>query len=259
VKQSLCRIHKNYDVAKGYNLLEFEWPSGAATPSPGQFVTIRNGATTDPLLRRPFAIAGFASGLCQIVYQIRGKGTQGLAACHEGDLIDVLGPLGNGFPTPQPGRIPYLLGGGIGFGPIYCLANTLAIQGSKLVAIIGARTASLIPKVPYSHLDDGTDVFHFCTDDGSDGFHGTVIDMMKKLRDIAPDSAEIFACGPNAMLAACAAYAEEADIPCWVSMEQVMGCGVGACMGCAIHARENGKYLRVCTDGPVFNGKDLQW
>ena len=259
MRQFLSRIRRNNDVAEGYNFLEFEWPSGAAAPAPGQFVTLRNRASTDPLLRRPFAVAGYAPGRCQIVYQIRGKGTCALAACREGDFIDVLGPLGNGFPAPQSGRRAYLLGGGIGFGPVYYFANTLVEQGARPVVGIGARTAALIPKVPYRCLDDGTDLFHFCTDNGSEGFRGTVIDMTRSFSDLSPDSAEIFACGPNAMLAACAAYAEDTGIPCWVSMEQVMGCGVGACMGCVIRARESGKYLRVCTEGPVFNAKDLQW
>ena len=138
MNQSLCRIRSNTPVAEGYNQLEFEWPSDAPVPVPGQFVTIRTGATTDPLLRRPFAVSGFAPGICQLVYQIRGKATQGLAASRPGDRIDVLGPLGNGFPNPEPDRTPFLLGGGIGFGPIYYFANTLARRGGKPVTIIGA-------------------------------------------------------------------------------------------------------------------------
>lgn len=259
MKQSLCRIYSNHRVAEGYNLLEFGWPADAEAPVPGQFVTIRSENTTDPLLRRPFAVSAISSGLCQIVYQIRGKATHSLAATRKDDLIDVLGPLGNGFPAPQPERRPYLLGGGIGFGPIYYLANTLAGQGIKPVAIIGARTAALIPDLPYPRLDDNDDLFHFCTDDGSGGFQGTVIEMMQDLLEDETDTIELFACGPNAMLGACAVYAEKADIPCWVSMEQVMACGVGACMGCAIRTKRDGEYLRVCTDGPVFSGKDLQW
>lgn len=259
MKQSLCRIRSNTPVADGYNQLEFEWPSSFPVPEPGQFVTVRTGPTTDPLLRRPFAVSGFAPGICRIVYQIRGKGTQGLAASRPADQIDVLGPLGNGFPDPRPDRTPFLLGGGIGFGPIYYFATNLAEKGCKPVAIIGARTASLIPDLPYPVLDDGEDLFQFCTDDGTSGFTGNVIDFLKNLRWESPDPAELFACGPNVMLAACAAFCEAEDLPCWVSMEQIMGCGVGACMGCAVRARGSGEYLRVCTDGPVFSGMDLKW
>jgi dihydroorotate dehydrogenase electron transfer subunit len=259
VKQFLGEICSNYSVAEGYNLLEFTWPSEVVAPVPGQFVTIRNNTSTDPLLRRPFAVAGFTPGICQIVFQIRGKGTHALAACRKGDRIDVLGPLGVGFPAPQLGRTPYLLAGGIGFGPVYYFANTLSAQGGRPVVIIGARTAALFPKMAYDKLNDGNDEFHFCTDDGSEGFHGTVIDTLSGLRDLSPNPGEIFACGPKPMLSACATYAEEADIPCWVSMEQVMGCGVGACMGCAIRSSEPGKYVRVCTEGPVFNARDLRW
>ena len=260
MKQFLSSVLKNIAVARGYHLLGFEW-SAETEPVPGQFVTLWNRSSTDPLLRRPFAVCAFNrdSSICEIVYQVRGKLTQALSACREGDPVDVIGPLGHGFPSPQTGRLPYLLAGGIGFGPIYYLANTLVSQGARPVAIIGAQKAALIPDVPYSRRDDGTEVFYFCTDDGSRGYHGTVVDLLQSFDDLTPDSAEVYACGPRPMLAATARFCESGGIACWVAMEQVMGCGVGACMGCAIQAREQGKYLRVCTEGPVFNAGDLLW
>jgi len=263
VKQFLSVIRKNEPVAEGYNLLEFEWPSepGLEFPAPGQFITVWNRVSTDPLLRRPFAVSACNASnyTCQIVYQIRGKGTQALAALQNGDCIDVIGPLGKCFPPPPPGKTPFLLAGGVGFGPIYYLANNFADQGVRSVTIIGARTASLVPDVPYKRLGDGTELFHFCTDDGSRGFSGTVIDLLKSFAYLTPDAAEMYACGPLPMLSAATKLAEAAGIQCWVSMEQIMGCGVGACMGCAIRAREPGKYVRVCTEGPVFNARDLLW
>ena len=262
MKQFLSTIKKNKIVAEGYNLLEFEWLTDEV-PTPGQFVTLRNRVSTDPLLRRPFAISAFDSkrDVSQIIYQIRGKGTQALAASQADDRIDVVGPLGKGFPPPQSGKTAYLIGGGIGFGPIYYFSNWLAGLGARPVAIIGARTAALIPDVPYPRTPDGTDIFRFCTDDGSTGFAGTVIDMLAsfKGRTLTPETAEVYACGPQAMLAAIAEFTETTGITCWVSMEQIMGCGVGACMGCAIRAREPGKYVRVCTEGPVFNARELHW
>lgn len=254
MKQFVSRIIKSSAVADGYRLLELEW-SGDVTPSPGQFLTLWNRTSTDPLLRRPFAVSAFHTdaGSCDIIYQIRGKATQAMAACVEGDLVDVIGPLGHGFPKPQPGNVPYLLAGGIGFGPVYYLAGELARGGVPPVVVIGARSAPLIPEVPYS------EVFHFCTDDGSKGYHGTVVDMLETFEDFDANSTEVYACGPRPMLAAAAEFCEAAGVTCWVAMEQTMGCGVGACMGCAIRAREPGKYLRVCTDGPVFNARDLLW
>jgi len=260
VKQFVSGVLKNIAVAEGYRLLEFEW-SAQTAPLPGQFVTLWNRSSTDPLLRRPFAVSAFDrdSNSCEIVYQLRGKATKALSACRKGDPLDVVGPLGHGFPSPQSGKLPYLLAGGIGFGPVYYLANTLVSQGARPVAIIGAQKAAFIPDVPYGGLGNGTRIFRFCTDDGSRGYHGTVIDMLQSLDDLTPDSAEVFACGPRPMLAAAARFCDSAGITCWVAMEQVMGCGVGACMGCAIQAREPGEYLRVCTEGPVFNAKDLLW
>ena len=263
MKQFLSSVRENIAVADGYNLLTFDWPPhvGIKNPLPGQFITIRNGYSTDPLLRRPFAVSAFHadSHVCEIVYQIRGSGTRALSACSKGDKIDIIGPLGNGFPAPRPGRRVYLVAGGIGFGPIYFLAHSIAKTGNPPVILIGARTKALIPDVSYDRLLHKGDALVFCTDDGSKGFHGTVVDKLESFENLKPGECEIYACGPRGMLAGIAKLTEAADITCWVSMEQVMGCGVGACMGCAIRAREPGKYLRVCTEGPVFNAKDLAW
>lgn len=263
VTQFLSNVRKNIQVAEGYSLLEFDWPvaNGPGLPEPGQFITVRNGNSTDPLLRRPFAVSSVNSdaGSCEIIYQIRGKSTQALSACREGDLLDIIGPLGNGFPPPRAGRRPYLLAGGIGFGPIYFFASSLVMRGNNPITIFGARTGSLIPDVSYDKLRDGNGETYFCTDDGSTGVRGTVMDVLRSLDGLAAATAEIYACGPQAMLSRVAAFCEAGGISCWVSVEQVMGCGVGACMGCAIRAREPGKYLRVCTEGPVFNAKDIAW
>ena len=263
MKQFFSSVRKNVQVADGYNLLEFDWPSGSGfdLPVPGQFITIRNRDATDPLLRRPFAVSAFNidSLTAEIIYQIRGKSTQALSSCRSGARIDIIGPLGNGFPLPKPGHRPYLLAGGIGFGPVYFFAHALTKADVYPVTIIGARTHSLIPDVPYGELRQEKSELYFCTDDGSKGLQGTVIDLLQSFEDLRSENAEIYACGPHAMLAGTARFSETAGITCLVSMEQVMGCGVGACMGCAIRAREPGKFLRVCTEGPVFNAKDIQW
>jgi dihydroorotate dehydrogenase electron transfer subunit len=246
-------VRRNIPVAEGYMLLSFEWPEKTQPPLPGQFITIGNTESTDPLLRRPFAISAFSSGAAEIVYQIRGKATHAIAARREGDGIDVLGPLGNSFPAPREGALPVLLGGGIGFGPIYYFASHLQSEGKHPVIIIGARTASSMPDLPY------TGDYRFCTDDGTRGFHGTVVDLLAASEDIDPQSSVLYACGPEAMLAACAAFAARAGMPCWVSMEQIMGCAVGACMGCAIRVKGEARYARVCTEGPVFDAEEIEW
>lgn len=246
-----ARVIENSPVAEGYMHLSFSWENHLPAPLPGQFITIGNPDSTDPLLRRPFAFASRGANICSVVYQIRGKATHSISARREGDAIDVLGPLGNVFPDPPAGSRPVLVAGGIGFGPVYFLANTMIQDGSDPILIVGARTASLIPDVPYP---EGTAI---CTDDGSRGFGGSVADYLETLADEA--NLILYACGPEAMLAACARFSAERSIQCWVSMEQIMGCAVGACMGCVIRVKGDHPYARVCTEGPVFNAEDVIW
>ena len=251
--QFIAPVTSNIRVARGYMRLTFAWPQDLPDPAPGQFVTIRNAETTDPLLRRPFAISSFDHGACSIVYQIRGKGTQSMAARTFGESMDILGPLGNSFPTPDTGQRAILVAGGVGFGPMYYLASRLAASGARPFTIVGARSADLIPNVDY------TGDFSFCTDDGSRGFHGTVTDFLGSRHDLDFAACRLYACGPDPMLAACSRFAQGVGMKCWVSVEQVMGCGVGACMGCAIRVKGEKRYARVCTEGPVFDGNDIEW
>ena len=259
MQQFTASILSNEQVARGYFRLAFRWPKDLIAPAPGQFVTIRSTACLDPLLRRPFAVSSF--DLCQriaaFVYERRGKATNIITAMAAGDSLDVLGPLGNQFPNVEPGNIPILICGGIGFGPIYFLAISQMLEGIEQKVVIGARTADLIPKVPYPKSNDGTSIFSFCTDDGSMGVKGTAIDCLSSFDESYIGRADLYACGPNAMLHACTKFAEQRKMQCWVSVEQVMGCGVGACMGCAVKTKTG--FARVCTEGPVFDARDMVW
>ena len=252
-------VIENRKVADGYQLLCHTWPESVTPPVPGQFVTIRSGDSTDPLLRRPFAVSSFSHGTGSLVYQIRGKSTRALAACREGDTLDVLGPLGNCFPEPDKSRRPLLVAGGIGFGPVYFFARNLIDRGLSPMAIVGARTAGLIPDVQYPTGSDGVRIFSFATDDGSRGLCGTALDAVRGQCGTKPENYEIFACGPEPMLRALADFASSTNVPCWISMEQTMGCAVGACMGCVIRIKGPNPYARVCTEGPVFSAGEIQW
>ena len=252
-----ARIIDNKIVTEKYLELTFTWPEDLQCPEPGQFVTVRASQSTDPLLRRPFAVASFdlTSGHGSIVYETRGKATGALAVCAAGDSIDILGPLGNSFPVPPKDVLPILLAGGIGLGPIRYFARSLFADGRKPECIIGARTASLLPT---KALDADSFNVTWCTDDGTaKGEKGNVVDVMSKRYGDRLSQAVIYACGPNPMMKAAAETAAIHGARCWVSMEQVMGCGVGACMGCTIRVQSPPGFARVCTEGPVFDATEV--
>jgi len=253
-------ILANTEIADRYYELTMAWT--AATPTPGQFLTMRVGEGTDPLLRRPFAYSKFEEGRASIVYERRGKTTGYLAATTRGDSVSVLGPLGNGFPTPGPGVTAVLISGGVGIGPLLFFADALAKERRDFISVFGARNSSLLPSRSIEAVDATTII---CTDDGSAGLRGTVVDGLASIPDLIPGSDEastrfeFFACGPNPMMEAVAGFAVARGIRCLVSMEQIMGCAVGACMGCAIRVRPRGDYARVCTEGPVFDAAEILW
>ncbi|HOZ73532.1 MAG TPA: dihydroorotate dehydrogenase electron transfer subunit [Spirochaetales bacterium] len=250
----------NRPVADGYRELRFAWPHDdgrrADDPVPGRFFTLRAGGRYDPALRRPFAFSDWRpAGDAACVFQLRGRGTEYLAALRPGDGLDVLGPLGRGFGRPPRGSRPMLVAGGIGVGPMLYLAATLAADAAAglceaPILVVGARTASL---VPVAMLPAGTAV---CTDDGSAGFSGTVTDWLASFDPGLPPA--FYACGPTPMMAAVAAVAASRRAPYEASVEQWMACGVGACAGCAVRLR-SGEYAKACSDGPVLDGSTVDW
>ena len=256
MKNFKSQIISQNAIAEGYRELEFTWPSDCETPRPGQFLTIRIQDSAIPLLRRPFALSAFKEGSASIIYQIRGKGTQRLATLPEGSAIDVLSPLGNGFSMPDQEKNLLLVAGGIGLGPILYLARELDRSGYAPLLVFGCRNKSFIPELP--SLKNGR--IQFCTDDGSAGFKGTSVDYLKSLDNDRKTASRLYACGPLLMLKACHDFAVSMDMPCETAMEEMMACGVGACMGCAVELTDPvKKYARVCKDGPVFQSRDLKW
>lgn len=273
------RIGANQEIARDYFRMDFSWPAAVARPQPGQFFTIRVAESPAPLLRRPFGVSGYASAervelqdpesgalapdgeseapdaLASMIYWRRGPGTQLLAGLEPGDQLSVMGPLGVGFPDPQPGATPMLVAGGVGIGPILYLANSLAARSIPSLLVIGARTAAYLPRVA---IDPRVTV-HRATDDGSEGFEGTAVELLERLIVSSDGSPEIYLCGPNPMLRAGHECAGRHGAPAWVSMEQTMGCAVGACMGCAVRVHGEVQYARVCTEGPVFRSTEIVW
>lgn len=247
--------------------LKFEWDIHAGTPRPGQFFTLRARESTDPLLRRPFAFSSFEEEQAGCIYQVRGPATRILASFAASTTIDILGPLGNGFETQSPqedsrqsdqevsathtdsGSSHILVAGGIGLGPMVFLAAELGTR-APFRFIAGFRTASAIPEIrlPANSL--------ICCDDGSTGFHGNVTEALATIH--ASEKVRLYACGPTPMLAALALTARVKNWEAQLSVEQIMACGVGACMGCAV-PKAGGGYLRACSDGPVFHAHDIDW
>jgi dihydroorotate dehydrogenase electron transfer subunit len=252
-----ANILSNQPIAAEYYEIRFTWPASVPAPLAGQFVTIRVSPSTVPLLRRPLAISAFdrENGHAVMIYQKRGVATELLAAKSSAESLDVIGPLGSAFTAPVPAGRCILAAGGIGLGPMLFLGHSLLARSLPVTFIFGCRTKKLLPDMSlFAPLSPA-----ICTDDGSAGYSGSAIDYLRTLRLDAAEPAVLFGCGPTAMLKALHEFSGEHGWRCQVSMEQVMACGVGACMGCVIPTRSATGYARVCTEGPVFDSKELVW
>ncbi len=225
---------------------------------PGQFVTLKIGDRMDPLLRRPFSIHrllrknGAVTGM-EILYRVVGNFTGQLAEMKPSGAIDLLGPLGHGFSLPPENATPVLAAGGIGVAPLVFLAESLNAAGVRMndaAVFLGGRSAADILCVDdFSRLEMKTRVV---TEDGSAGHAGLVTAPLETyLAQHRPGI--IYACGPHGMLRAVSALAARHGTPCEVSIETVMACGIGICMGCAVKTADHPEgYRHICKDGPVF-------
>lgn len=227
----------------------------AQAARPGQFVHLLVPGRT---LRRPISICETdpSRGALRLVFQIRGEGTAQLAQEPEGGVLDLLGPLGHGFQLPPDARKPVLVGGGIGVPPLLEAAKR---YGEKAAVILGFRDrAACILEEDFRRA--GCRVI-LTTDDGSAGQKGLVTAPLAQLAG-AGEADILFACGPTPMLKGVAAMAAQYQIPCQVSLEERMGCGVGACLVCACKVTKAdavGGYAHVCKDGPVFQAEEVVW
>ena len=221
---------------------------------PGQFLHIKCGHSR--LLRRPISICEWSGDepddLVSVVFEVRGDGTQWLSRRKTGDRLDVLGPLGNGFDIRPQGRY-LLVGGGIGVSPIVGCRHS-----QEDVAVVGFRSIDRVTPALIDKLEDTCASVYFCTDDGTLGRHGFVDGQVRDILAKDKSFTAILACGPRPMLSSVVKAAAEFGVPCQVSMEERMACGVGACLGCAIQMRD-GTMKHVCKDGPVFNAEEVDW
>ena len=220
---------------------------------PGQFISVysQDGSR---LLPRPISIceADPDEGRLRIVYRIAGKGTDEFSKYVSGDPINIMGPLGNGF--PQEGENVFLIGGGIGVPPMLEMAKQLNCEKQ---IILGYRDENLFLRDEFEAYGE---VF-VATEDGSVGTKGNVLDAIRE-QNLTADV--IYACGPLPMLRALKEYAAKEDIECWISMEERMACGIGACLACVCKSTEkdahsNVKNKRVCKEGPVFRAEEVDF
>ncbi len=261
---SMSRILSNREICPGYFRMRIACDQVYQDALPGQFVMVRLAGQTSPMLRRPFSIhdlimEGTRVTGFDILYKIIGKGTQALSMSGSGDMMDVLGPLGRGFSTRGEFRRVHMVAGGIGIAPLVFLAKHLMRQGysgSQINLFIGGRSCGdLLCLEIFEHLGIQLMV---TTDDGSAGSQCLVTQPLREsLRQQKPEI--LFACGPMPMLREVMAISRKDGIPCQVSVETMMACGMGACLGCAVEKRDSKEqYLHACMDGPVFEAGQIQ-
>ncbi|MFC1477931.1 dihydroorotate dehydrogenase electron transfer subunit [Candidatus Margulisiibacteriota bacterium] len=257
-RNPLYKIKENTLIQGPYYLLVLE---GFPQSQPGQFVNILCQKDGSFLLRRPFSINRVIGNDIYIIYKAIGRGTEMLAGHKAGELIDAIGPLGKGWQlNAECGKTHILVGGGIGIAPLLGFADTLAQKEEKVVILLGGRSKiDILCEKEFREL--GCDV-RVTTDDGSYGEKGLVTNLLDRILEDnsefrIPNSAFIYTCGPHPMMKKVAEIAARLQIPCQVSLEEMMGCGLGGCVCCVCETKQG--YEKVCTEGPVFNSDEIVW
>ncbi|MGN0159811.1 MAG: dihydroorotate dehydrogenase electron transfer subunit [Lachnospiraceae bacterium] len=258
------RIIEQKELAQGIFSMWIETDQIGDYAKPGQFISIYSNDGSR-LLPRPISICEIDGKKIRMVYRVAGKGTEEFSGYTPGDWLDVLGPLGNGYDLAMikeyvkanGGKMEsaILFGGGIGVPPMLELAKNL---DCKKNVVLGYRNADMFLKEEFEAVEGAT--LTIATEDGSVGTKGNVLDAVRE-QEITGDV--IFACGPTPMLRAIQAFAEEKNIPCFISLEEKMACGIGACLACVCKTKEVDDHshvhnARICKDGPVFNAKEVE-
>ena len=258
--EQTVQVVSNERDTDSYIRLVLRAPQIAPLIQPGQFAHVRIPPLKDALLRRPFSIFQVAGDTFSILYKTVGKGTAALARMRAGEEVSVIAPLGHGFTVPKAGgEIPLLVAGGYGMAAMYLLAQRSPQKGIVLVG--GRRRVDILCEKEFAAI--GWEV-RATTEDGSHGEKGLVTEPL--LAEIGNRKSEIgnrklFACGPTGMLKAVGKIAEDFNVPAELSMDEHMCCGVGTCLTCVIPVMtEDGwEYQRTCTEGPVFDSRQIVW
>lgn len=243
-------ILANAFISDGVKEVVISVPEIARQSKAGQFVHLKIAQTE--LLRRPISISDVddKAGTLHLIYRIVGKGTKMLSTLRKGDIVNCLGPLGNGFDLNC--QRPLLVGGGMGIAPLIYLAKQFNPQSTSIL-LGGKNTVEMFWKDCFKKL---AQQIYVTTDDGSIGFKGFTVDLLPELlRENEYD--RIYVCGPHIMMEGVAKIAKQSNIPCQVSLEKYMACGIGACLSCTCESKNGGKRKKVCTDGPVFWAEEV--
>jgi dihydroorotate dehydrogenase electron transfer subunit len=263
-----AEVISNTRLSHGYSVLALAAPEIATTAEPGQFVMIKASPGVDPLLRRPFSIFeilrdrdGTATGISLLNKKI-GVGTSLLYEAAPGSRMGCLGPLGRPFEPVAPPAEAWMVAGGVGLAPFVTMAEALKVTNTKARLFYGARTASELTHVELFERLQVEAVL--ATEDGSRGTRGFVTTPLEAALTTTSESTEVrvYACGPTPMMRAVAKLAASYGRRCDVSLEQVMGCGLGGCYSCVVLTRTPTgppHFVRSCIDGPVFDATQILW
>jgi dihydroorotate dehydrogenase electron transfer subunit len=262
-------VIENRRLSADYNVLALSAPEIARRGRPGQFVMIKTSGGNDPLLRRPFSIfeilrdgGGTPIGI-SIFNKRVGAGTSLLARVEAGARLQTLGPLGRPFEAVDPPAEGWMVAGGVGLAPFVTLAEAFAARGTRATLFYGARRADELYCVDLFHALGVTVVL--ATEDGSAGVKGRItVPVEAALGDRSlGNPVKLYVCGPTPMMRACAQLAAAHGRACDVSLEQVMGCGLGGCYSCVVRARggdgSSPHHVRTCIEGPVFDAQRIVW
>jgi dihydroorotate dehydrogenase electron transfer subunit len=261
--QKEVEILHHTQVKPGHFKMGLAFPELAQIAQPGQFVMVKVPGQQSPLLRRPFSVhnrlingdqvTGF-----ELLYKVVGEGTTAMSEMAAEEVIDILGPLGNGFSNTEDMKDVFIVAGGIGVASLYYLVLDLAEKGvAKTTVFLGGCSANdILCKEEMEAL--GAEV-RITTEDCSLGEEGFVTLLVEKALESEGKPDMIYACGPQAMLKKVGDIAATFNVPCEVSLETVMACGFGVCLGCAVEKTGGGEgYLHACTDGPVFDSRHVK-
>ncbi|HHN75091.1 MAG TPA: dihydroorotate dehydrogenase electron transfer subunit [Acidobacteria bacterium] len=263
-----AQVEEQQALGGDYHLLRIAGPTIAAAARAGQFVMLGLGDPGEMLIRRPFSIARVIESAegpvaFEILYKVVGRGTLAFSRLRPGAAMSVLGPLGRGFwlPAPEAPCRPILVAGGIGIAPFPLFVQQLGPAARHAEVIYGGRSAVDLPLARWFEPRCGT--LTLATEDGTEGLRGRITAPLEQALDQADEQEGscVFACGPHPMLAAVARLCLERQIPCQLALEETMACGFGVCLGCVVPRRHPtdafDRFARVCTEGPVFDAREI--
>ena len=254
-----AKVLANTEVKPAFYHLHLSCLELAKRAKPGQFALLRcsSNDSVDPLLRRPLSFHNvfLERGEVSFLYQVKGKGTKELSRLVAGHTADVMGPLGTGFELPGKSKPIAIIGCGVGVAPLVYLACNAHKSGHGIHTFLGARSADSLLDDP--DLVAASTEFSVATEDGSAGTRGNITALLREKIDQLQACGSAYICGPEAAMKAAVSICIELGIPSQVSLESTMACGVGACLGCTCSTTRSPSYTRVCTEGPVFDAKEV--